>query len=61
LVDNEHKFLLLVFAPDHDASREIRAVFLGVESSKENELKGYAVSVGGNRTIFHPHIIGVFL
>ena len=61
VVGEQHKFLLLFFVPDHHPAKEIWAVFLGIESGEPNQLIGYDGSVGGNRTIFHHHIIGVIL
>jgi hypothetical protein len=61
VVGEQDDFLLLVFVPDHDPAKEIWAVVLGIESSKPNQLIGYDVSVGGNRTIFYHHIVSVFL
>jgi len=61
VVGEQQDFLLLVLIPDYYSPKRIGTDFLGIKSSKPNELIGYDVSGGGNRTIFHHPIIGVFL
>jgi len=61
VVGKEDNFSLFFRIPYHHSAKHIRAVFLGIESSKANQLIGYDVSMNGNRTTCYDRIVGVLL